>query len=40
MAHGGELRLVLADVEAMPFVPWKGCLGIFEVPESTLAVGV
>jgi hypothetical protein len=34
----GEFALVLADVEAMPFVPWKGALGLFEVPDA--AVGL
>jgi hypothetical protein len=29
----GGFALVLADVEPLPFVPWKGALGLFEVPE-------
>lgn len=33
----GGFALVLADVEPLPFVPWKGELGFFDVPESALA---
>lgn len=29
--------LVLADVEPLPFVPWKGALGLFDVDETKLA---
>ncbi|HEV8462094.1 MAG TPA: hypothetical protein VGQ38_15450 [Gaiellaceae bacterium] len=29
----GGFALVLADVEPLPFVAWKGALGLFEVPE-------
>ncbi len=32
----GGLALVLADVEPLPFVPWKGSLGLFEVDEGAL----
>jgi hypothetical protein len=31
--YAGGFALVLADVEALPFVPWKGELGLFEVPD-------
>lgn len=30
----GGFALVLADVEPLPFVPWKGALGLFEVPDN------
>jgi hypothetical protein len=30
----GPLGLVLADVRPLPFVPWKGALGLFEVPDA------
>jgi hypothetical protein len=29
----GGFALVLADVEPLPFVPWTGALGIFNVPD-------
>jgi hypothetical protein len=29
----GGFALVLADVEPVPFVPWKGALGLFDVPD-------
>lgn len=29
----GGFALVLADVEPLPFVPWKGALGLFDVPD-------
>lgn len=29
----GGFALVLADVEPLPFIPWKGSLGFFEVPD-------
>lgn len=29
----GGFALVLADVEPLPFVPWRGELGLFEVPD-------
>ena len=29
----GGFALVLADVEPLPFVPWRGSLGLFDVPE-------
>lgn len=29
----GGFALVLDKVEALPFVPWKGALGLFEVPD-------
>lgn len=32
----GGFALVLADVEPLPFVPWKGALGLFEVPNEKL----
>lgn len=32
----GEFGFVLRDPQPMPFVPWKGRLGFFEVPESAL----
>lgn len=28
-----QYGFVLADVEPLPFVPWKGALGLFEVPD-------
>lgn len=28
----GGFALILADVEPLPFVPWRGELGLFEVP--------
>ena len=33
----GGFALVLADVEPLPFVPWKGALGLFEVPDDYAA---
>jgi hypothetical protein len=35
----GGFALVLADVEPLPFVAWKGELGLFEVPEERLWKG-
>lgn len=32
----GRYGLVLADVKPLPFVPLKGALGLFDVPESAL----
>jgi hypothetical protein len=32
----GKFALVLEDVEPMPFVPWSGALGLFEVDEQKL----
>lgn len=34
----GEFGFVLRDPRPMPFTPWKGQLGFFNVPESALAV--
>lgn len=28
-----QYGFVLADVEALPFVPWKGALGLFDIPD-------
>lgn len=33
----GSYGLILADVEPLPFVPWKGALGLFEVPDEVVA---
>lgn len=33
----GGFALVLDDVEPLPFVPWKGALGLFEVPDDYAA---
>ena len=35
----GPLGLVLADVEPLPFVPLKGQLGFFDVPDDVIAGG-
>jgi hypothetical protein len=35
----GGFALVLEDVEPMPFVPWSGALGLFEVDEQKLPEG-
>lgn len=32
----GEFGFVLRDPKPLPFVPWKGRLGFFDVPESAL----
>lgn len=32
----GSYGLVLADVEPLPFIPWRGALGLFEVPDVEL----
>ncbi len=32
----GDFGFVLRDPQPLPFVPWKGQLGFFEVPESAL----
>lgn len=34
----GEFGFVLRDPRPLPFTPWKGQLGFFDVPESALAV--
>lgn len=34
--YAGGFALVLADVEPLPFIPWKGSLGLFEVPDDVL----
>ena len=34
----GQWGFVLRDPKPMPFVPWKGQLGFFEVPTEALAV--
>lgn len=34
--YAGGFALVLADVEALPFIPWKGSLGFFDVPEEVV----
>lgn len=33
----GEFGFVLRDPKPLPFTPWKGQLGFFDVPESALA---
>jgi hypothetical protein len=33
----GECGFVLRDPQPLPFTPWKGQLGFFDVPESALA---
>lgn len=33
--YTGACGIVLADVEPIPLVPWKGALGIFNVPRAT-----
>lgn len=33
----GEFGFLLRDPQALPFVPWKGQLGFFDVPEEALA---
>lgn len=35
--YTGGFALVLADVEPLPFVPWNGELGLFDVPEDYAA---
>jgi hypothetical protein len=30
--YEGGFALVLAGVEPLPFIPWKGSLGFFDVP--------
>jgi hypothetical protein len=30
----GPFGLIIADAKPLPFVPWKGRLGFFEVPDS------
>lgn len=35
--YEGGFALVLADVQPMPFVPWRGQLGLFDVPDSLFA---
>lgn len=35
--YTGGFALVLADVEPLPFVSWKGELGLFEVPDDYAA---
>lgn len=35
-AAAGALALVLADVEPVPFIPWRGSLGFFEVPDGVV----
>lgn len=35
----GDFALVLRDVEPLPFVPWPGSLGLFEVPDHALRGG-
>lgn len=32
--HTGGFALVLTNVEPLPFVPWKGALGIFDVDQT------
>lgn len=32
----GGFALVLTDVEPLPFIPWKGSLGFFDVPDDVL----
>ncbi len=34
----GEFGFVLRNPQPLPFVPWKGQLGFFDVPESALPV--
>lgn len=36
----GEFGFVLRDPQPLPFVPWKGQLGFFDVPESALPSNV
>ena len=31
--YAGEFGFVLADVEPVAFRPWRGALGLFDVPE-------
>lgn len=35
--YGGGFAVVLADVEPLPFIPWKGSLGFFDVPAELIA---
>jgi len=35
----GHFALVLADVEPIPFVPYKGSLGFFDVPDDIVQTG-
>lgn len=34
--YAGGFALVLADVEPLPFIPWKGSLGFFDVPDEVV----
>jgi hypothetical protein len=38
--YAGGFALVLADVEALPFVPWRGSLGFFDVPDAVVRAAV
>lgn len=33
-----QYGFIVADVEPLPFVPWKGALGLFKVPEDYATV--
>lgn len=35
--YAGGFALVLADVEPLPFIPWKGSLGFFDVPDDLIS---
>lgn len=35
----GEYGFILRDPKPLPFMPWKGRLGFFDVPESALSAG-
>ncbi len=38
--YAGGFALVLADVEPVPFIPWRGSLGFFDVPDEVIVEAV
>lgn len=38
--YAGGFALVLADVEPLPFIPYKGALGFFDVPDHLVAAAL
>lgn len=38
--YAGGFALVLADVEPLPFIPWKGSLGFFDVPDEIVEAAI
>lgn len=35
--YTGGFALVLAEVKELPFIPWRGSLGLFDIPDSVTA---